>query len=88
MATLCFHKQGFFSRIFRRGGRSIDRHALDLTNVWDYFRNHGCGLLDHVHNYNTCSLGSLKGGEDGHEGGRFPLLALCRKKPWQVVLLY
>ena len=24
---------GFFLEIFRRGGRSIDRHALDVTNV-------------------------------------------------------
>ena len=56
-------KTGFFSEIFRRGGRSIDRHAPDLTNVWDYFRNHGRGLLDHVHNYiHVYSLGSLRGG--------------------------
>ena len=34
--------------------------------LWDYFRNHGHGLLDHVNNYYTCSLGSLKGG--GREG--------------------
>ena len=53
---------GFFPEIFKRGGRLIHRHALDLTNVWDYFRNHGHGLLDHVHNYITCSPGSLKGG--------------------------
>ena len=61
--------QGFFPEIFRRGGRSIDRHALDLTNVSDYVRNHERGLLDHVHNCITCSLGNLEGGEDSHEGG-------------------
>ena len=44
-----------------------------LLVLWDYFRNHGRGLLDHV-----CSLGSLKG------GGRFPLLVLCGKKTLNV----
>ena len=67
---------GFFPEIFRRGGRSIDRHALDLTNVSDYVRNHERGLLDHVHNCITCSLGNLEGGGEGS-----PLLALCRKNP-------
>ena len=60
----------FFPEIFRRGG--IDRHALDLTNMLGYFRNHEHGLLDHVHNYITCSLRNLKGGKTAMKGEGSP----------------
>ena len=46
---------GFFKKIFRRGGRSIETGTLDLTNVWGPQHTlslvglyHGCGLLEYV----------------------------------------
>ena len=74
-----------FLGIFRRMGRSIEIHALDLSTVQGHIA-YSIAVEDCQYAYSNmdvlckciCSLHvqSLKGGD-----GKFPLLALCRKNP-------
>ena len=91
----CLTRVWDFCRNFSKGGRSIKRHALDLTNVRGHVHEryritgHGCGLLYNVNVYAAYGVWREK---DSHEGGgvgedSLPSLALCRKNRDSIPLL-
>ena len=42
--------------IYRKGGRWIKKHALDLTNISALWEKYGCWQLDYVHIYAAYKL--------------------------------